>query len=232
MPNHCIICGPGMTRQKRRRLDAAVDVVFDQDSAQRSLAGDDRVAHHLRAKLEADADETELHDAARRLQREQNLAGVVVAFVLAVEDADVDQAAVVVLDGHRHVVFVDQQFSVRLRHLLRRHILVRAQVIRRREESEQTLKVRCLRHRSVCRGRGGPNAARDCPTAQASSVNRDHHCRRSLRERTSFRGAKGDNGATSLGAWPRGTRPLADASRLCKGRLASGPSPEARSYHR
>ena len=69
---------------------------------------------------------------------QQDLAGVGVAVLAAVQDAHIDQVAVVGLDGDGHVVLVDEQAVIRRRHRVGRAPAVTVgQVVGGRKQGEQ-----------------------------------------------------------------------------------------------
>src|SRR5262245_24792208 len=95
----------GMNPQVRRWLDTAMDVVLDEDAAERLAPGDDFRPRRLRNVGKIDADDAELHHLAGFLKRQKDFASVDIAFLAAFEDADVDEVAVIRLDSDGHVMF-------------------------------------------------------------------------------------------------------------------------------
>jgi hypothetical protein len=115
--------------------------VLDENAAQRRRSRNDLGPHFRTDEIEPNANQAELHDFARRLQHEQNLADVNIAFKTVFEDADIDGGAVMLFDGHRHMVRVNEEFLIRSRHLGGRKNFVSSQEIRRRKHVEQGGKV-------------------------------------------------------------------------------------------
>ena len=67
--------------------------MLDQDAAERRLLFEDGCPHRFAAGVEPNTNDAELDHAAIGLEFQEDLAGVGVAVVPLVEDADIDSAA-------------------------------------------------------------------------------------------------------------------------------------------
>src|SRR5262249_17504722 len=81
----------------------------------------------------------------RLLERQQDFSGVEVAGVPALQNPDVDEVAVVRLDGDGHVVLVDEQVVIRRRDLVSGDDLgARDDIVGRAEQPQKCPQVRPL----------------------------------------------------------------------------------------
>ena len=90
--------------------------MLNQDSPKRCFARDNGRGDVRRAELEVDSHNSILHHPSAVLQGEQDLPGVVVAIVVMGNDSNVNGFTVKRLDRNRHVVRMDKQTAVQMRH--------------------------------------------------------------------------------------------------------------------
>jgi len=104
-------------------FDAAEHVVLNQDAAEWGFPFDNSVANSFGTDTEVNADQAELYDfPAAILEREQNLPGILISSSLGIQHANINRRAIKSLDRDGHVVGMDKQPLVRLRHFIRWHL--------------------------------------------------------------------------------------------------------------
>src|SRR5688500_14321190 len=98
------------------RLDAAEDVVGDQDRAERGVLGDDGLDDLLRHRAEVHAREAVLDHVVRLLEGEEDLAAVEVAIAVALQDVHVRGTHVEQVTRPDHEALEDQKLAGVLGH--------------------------------------------------------------------------------------------------------------------
>ncbi len=93
-------------------VDAAKQIVLDEDVAERSDAFDDFVADFVRAVIEIEAHDADLGHLPALSGRQKDLAGVEIVFAGNFHHAQHNWLVIEALHRHGHVIFMNQQASV------------------------------------------------------------------------------------------------------------------------